>query len=141
MYSSLTPILAWVALVAICSFAWVKGGQPERFGVAIILAGSAFAFLIHVAAPRSVQPLLLLGGEGSMGLAFLLLALRYASPWLGGAMLFQAVQFSLHAYYLVGELPRDRTYALINNVDTFGVVACILVGALLAWRKRSRAAK
>ena len=76
-----------------------------------------------------------------MGLAFLTLALRHASPWLGGAMLFQAIQFSLHAYYLVGELPRDFTYAVINNIDTIGVLACILVGALLAWRKRMRAAK
>jgi hypothetical protein len=141
MYSSLIPILAWVALVAICGLAWIKGGQPERLGVVIILVGSAFAFLVHFAAPASIQALLLLGGEGSMGLAFLMLALRYASPWLGGAMLFQAIQFSLHAYYLVGELPRDRTYALINNIDTFGVLACILVGALLAWRKRARLAK
>ena len=141
MYSSLVPILAWVALVAICGLAWVKGGQPERWGVVIVLVGSAYAFLVHLAAPTSIQAFLLLAGEGGMGLAFLMLALRYASPWLGGAMLFQAIQFSLHAYYLVGELPRDFTYALVNNIDTFGVLACILTGALLAWRKRTRPAK
>ncbi len=141
MYSSIVPVLAWVVLVAICGFAWIKGGQPERLGVAIVLGGSAFALIVHLAAPASIQPLLLLAGEGAMGLAFLMLALRYASPWLGGAMLFQAVQFSLHAYYLVGELKRDRTYALVNNIDTFGVLVCILFGAVMAWRKRVRAAK
>jgi hypothetical protein len=141
MYSSIIPILAWVALIAICGFAWIKGGKPERLGVVIILAGGGFAFLVHLIAPASLQMLLLLAGEGAMGLAFLMLALTYASPWLGGAMLFQAVQFSLHAYYLVGELRRDHTYALINNIDTFGVLICVLAGALSAWRKRTRLAK
>ena len=141
MYSSIVPVLAWVALVAICGFAWLKGGQPERLGVVIVLGGSAFALGVHLAAPAAIQPLLLLAGEGAMGLAFLMLALRYASPWLGAAMLFQAVQFSLHAYYLVGELKRDRTYALVNNIDTFGVLVCILVGSVLTWRERARAAK
>lgn len=137
MYSSIVPILVWLLILAVFAFAWVKGGQPERWGVAIVLAGGGFALLVHLVAPASIQALLLLAGEGAMGLAFLMLALRYASPWLGGAMLFQAIQFSLHAYYLVGELPRDRTYAVINNIDTVGVLACILTGALITWRKRT----
>ncbi|WP_425994908.1 hypothetical protein [Caulobacter sp. DWR1-3-2b1] len=141
MYSSLEPILVWLLIIAVFAFAWAKGGAPERWGVGIVLAGGAFALLVHWGAPASLHALLLLGGEGAMGLAFLMLALRYASPWLGGAMLFQAIQFSLHAYYLVGELPRDFTYAVINNIDTLGVLACILLGALLAWRKRNRLAK
>ena len=72
-----------------------------------------------------------------MGGGFLYLALRYMSQWLGVAMLLQAIQFSLHAYYLVGELPRDRTYALINNLDSIGVLACILIGTLMTWRRRA----
>jgi hypothetical protein len=50
-------------------------------------------------------------------------------------MILQAVQFSLHAYYLVGERPHDRSYAIVNNIDTLGVLLCILVGTLLAWRQ------
>ncbi|WP_421736671.1 hypothetical protein [Caulobacter sp.] len=141
MYSSIVPILIWLIIIAVCAFGWIKGGAPERWGVAIVLSGSAYALLAHMVTPLSLQPLLLLAGEGAMGLAFLMLALRYASPWLGGAMLFQAIQFSLHAYYLVGELKRDRTYALVNNIDTLGVLVCILVGAVLAWRKRTHLAK
>jgi hypothetical protein len=141
MYTSLAPIFGWTVLIAILAFAWIKGGVSERYGVVIVLVGAAFAFLVHMLAPTALQPFLLLSGEGAMGVAFLVLALRYTSPWLGGAMLFQAIQFSLHAYYLVGELPRDYTYAVINNIDTLGVLACILVGTLMAWRKRTRAAK
>lgn len=141
MYTSLAPIFGWTALIAILALAWIKGGMSERYGVVIVLVGAAYAFLVHMFAPTALQPFLLLLGEGAMGVAFLVLALRYTSPWLGGAMLFQAIQFSLHAYYLVGDLPRDYTYAVINNIDTLGVLACILIGTLLAWRKRNRLAK
>lgn len=141
MYTSIAPILVWILILAAVAFAWVKGGWPERSGVVIVLTGSAFALGVHWLASPDLQALLLLAGEGAMGLAFLILALRHASPWLGGAMLFQAVQSSLHAYYLIGERPRDFTYGLINNIDTLGVLACILTGAVLAWRKRVRAAK
>jgi hypothetical protein len=141
MYTSIAPIIGWTVLIAILALAWVKGGVSERYGVVIVLLGAAFAFLTHMFAPAGLQAFLLLAGEGAIGVAFLVLALRYASPWLGGAMLFQAIQFSLHAYYLVGELPRDYLYAMINNLDTLGVLACILVGTLLAWRKRARLAK
>ena len=47
----------------------------------------------------------------------LVLAVRYANLWIGAAMLFQAAQFSLHAYYLVMDLPHDRLHAWINNAD------------------------
>ena len=141
MYTSIAPIFGWVVLVAVLALASWKGGQAERFGVAIVLIGAAFAFLVHLSAPSSLQTFLLLAGEGAMGVAFLVLALRYISPWLGAAMLLQAIQFGLHAYYLVGELPRDRTYAIVNNLDSLGVLLCILVGTVLAWRKRVRLAK
>lgn len=141
MYTSLAPIFGWTVLIAILALAWIKGGMSERYGVVIVLLGAAYAFLVHIFAPTALQTFLLLFGEGAMGVAFLVLALRYTSPWLGGAMLFQAIQFSLHAYYLVGDLPRDYMYAVINNIDTLGVLACILVGTLLAWRKRTRLAK
>jgi len=141
MYTSLAPIIGWTVLVAILVVAFLKGGLAERFGALLVLISAAAAMAIHVLAPRDLQPTLLLMDEAFLALGFLLLALRYTSVWLGGAMILQAVQFSLHAYYLVGELPRNRTYAIINNVDTIGVLACILVGTLLAWRKRTRAAK
>ncbi|WP_419319944.1 hypothetical protein ACN2C7_03755 [Caulobacter sp. ErkDOM-E] len=141
MYTSLAPIIGWTVLVAILVVAFLKGGLAERFGALLVLISAAVAMAIHVLAPRDLQPTLLLMDEAFLALGFLLLALRYTSVWLGGAMILQAVQFSLHAYYLVGELPRNRTYAIINNVDTIGVLACILVGTLLAWRKRTRAAK
>jgi hypothetical protein len=72
---------------------------------------------------------------------FLLLAVRYANLWLGAAMIFQAAQFSLHAYYLVMELPHDRMHAWINNTDDWGILVAISVGTVLAMRRREALAR
>lgn len=141
MYTSIAPMIGWMVLITVLALACWKGGRAERLGAMIVLAGAAYALLAHTVAPKGATALLLLLGEGAMGGGFLFLALRYMSPWLGVAMLLQAIQFSLHAYYLVGEVPRGRTYAIVNNLDSIGVLACILIGTILAWRKRARAAK
>ena len=141
MYSSIIPILAWVLVLAICALAWIKGDRPVRLGVVMVLAAALAAMAIHQFSPPEWQATLLLADDGFLAMGFLFLALRYASVWLGGAMILQAVQFSLHAFYFVADRPHDRLYSTINNIDSLGVLFCILVGALLAWRKRAGAGK
>lgn len=141
----MSPLIAawmgWAVLIIVLVLACWKGSRAERLGVAIFLTGAVYAMLVYQFVPRSFVPTLLLLGEGAMGVGFLFLAMRYMNAWLGVAMLLQAIQFSLHAYYLVGRLPRDRTFAMVNNLDSIGVLLCILVGTLLTWRKRVQAAK
>jgi hypothetical protein len=72
---------------------------------------------------------------------FLILAVRYASLWLGAAMLFQAAQFGVHSYYLVMELPHDLMHAWINNADDWGILISMIVGAVLAIRRRGALAR
>lgn len=55
-------------------------------------------------------------------------------------MLLQAMQFSLHAFYIVVEKAHDRLYSIVNNLDTIGVILCVLVGTLISWRRRAKAA-
>lgn len=141
MHMSAFMILPLAVFFTVCALALVKGGPPERFGALIVLGATVGVELIHSFGPRDLQSLLLLGIDGLVAAGFLLIALRYASLWLGGAMLLQAVQFSLHAYYLVTEQRLDQNYKIINNIDTFGVLLCILIGTILTWRKRARAAK
>lgn len=134
--SLLFLILSWALIFCVCVFAMAKGGQAERYGAMIVVAGTVGVAAVHMTIPREFQGGLLLALDGFVGGGFLLLALRYASFWLGGALLLQAIQFSLHAYYFVTGARRDNTYALINNLDSAGVLLCILLGALIAWRRR-----
>ena len=135
------PLLGWSATLLVCAFAWLKGSAAERWGSAIVLIGSIVAALIQISLRGQPEALALLLSEGLYSLAFLMLALRYTSPWLGGAMLLQAMQFGLHAYYIVAERRHDLTYGLVNNFNTIGVLLCILFGIFASARRKSRAAK
>lgn len=130
-------ILPLAVIFTVCALALVKGAPPERFGAVIVLVTTLCVALVHLFAPEESQGFMLLGVDGLVAAGFLVIALRYASLWLGGAMLFQAVQFSLHAYYLVTQQPLDRNYKTVNNIDTAGVLLCILIGTLVSWRRRA----
>ncbi len=139
MYTSPLPLIGWGATLAVFALAWWKGGQPERYGASLKLATSLIALVVHIALKQQTISIALLIADGVLALGFLLLAIRYASLWTGACMILQAGQFSLHAYYLVAELARDRLYAVTNNLVTLGILVCILTGTLLAWRRRSGA--
>ena len=135
MTNELLWILIWLLIALVCALAFLRGSAPEKWGAAIILAGAVYGFVLNWLHLDAIHSLLQLAGEGAIGLGFLMLALRYTSAWLGGAMILQAVQFSLHAYYLIAAKPHDYLYALVNNVDTLAVLACLLTGTLIAWRR------
>jgi len=114
-------------IFSVCLFAVLKGGPAERRAGLIFAAGALGVELVHLTVPRELQGSLLLAADGFVAGGFLLLALRYPSAWLGAAMLLQGVQFSLHAYYFVTGAERGNTYAMINNLDSAGVLLCMLV--------------
>lgn len=128
-------IVGWIVLFGTCLYAWFKGAAPERFGAAFLFLGTFAAMVIDhtVAAPLRTTPTLI--GEGLLALGFLLLAIRYTSLWLGGAMILQGIQFSLHAFYIVMERGHDWLFAAISNLVTFGIIGCVLLGTTLAWRR------
>jgi hypothetical protein len=132
-------------LVGVFAFALWKGDVAERAGGGMNLAAGLFAMFLQPLLQRSAQPTALLLVDGALAAGFLFLALRYASLWLGGALLLQAVQFSLHAYYIVGASRPDFNHSLgfkvVNNLDTTGINICIFLGTIMAWRRRARAAK
>lgn len=140
---SMSPLLMFMLAVifSVCIFAVVKGGPAERRAGLIFAAAAIGVEVIHSFAPRDLQGGLLLAMDGFVAGGFLLLALRYANVWLGVAMLLQGIQFSLHAYYFVAGGHRGNTYAMINNLDSAGVLLCMLVGTIIAWRKRAHAEK
>lgn len=141
MYHSVLPLLGWTITLAVALLAWFRGGLPERYG-ALVFVGAGLAVLIsHTILPVAAEGLSLLAIDALMALSFLALAIRYASLWIGAAMLLQAGQFSLHAWYLVSGLDRDRFYAVANNLITVGILACILVGTLISWRRRAKASQ
>ena len=140
MPESLPTQIGWLVTLAVLALAWWKGGRPERYGATLKVVTSLIALGIHDLLKQGSISEALLTADGVLAIGFLALAIRYASLWIGAAMLLQAGQFSLHAWYLVSELERDRFYAITNNLVTVGILVCILVGTLISWRRRVKAA-
>lgn len=120
-----------------CAFALWKGGPAERIAAAIIVANVVFGFLNWSFVQSQIVDL---GIDGLSALALLAVTLRFASPWLGAAMLVYALQFGLDAYYLVLERPSasDKLHVAINNADSLAISLCLAAGTIVAWRRRAR---
>jgi hypothetical protein len=137
MYSSVLVQVLFLAPLATLAFAVWKGDLAVRLGALIY-------FLLNLVALPAVSRLAPGGGSetaqviedliGSMG--FLFLAVRFANLWVGAVMLVQAGQFSLHAYYLVMELPHDRLHAWLTNSGDWLIIVCLVAGTVIAWRRR-----
>jgi hypothetical protein len=118
------------------AFALWKGDMPARIAGVVNLIDVVGVLGIMLITQAQVGEALQLAADFAWAVGLLFLVVRYAYRWLGVTMLLQAVQFSLHAYYLVMEIPKDRFHAWVNNTDNFGILICICAGTALAIRRR-----
>jgi hypothetical protein len=132
-----------IVLDALCAlgamFALWKGGTAERAAALVIIANILIGEIGSYLAPSN-SDLIRFVNDGLTALVILGITIRYGALWMGGVMLFYAVQFSLHSFYLVTGRPRDFWHAVINNVDFNGIIWCLIIGAAVAWRGRVKAA-
>ncbi|HEY5106449.1 MAG TPA: hypothetical protein VII73_06710 [Caulobacteraceae bacterium] len=138
MFYSIYPRLGIVLLIGTLLLALWKGGVAERIGACLNVGNGFVTMALHPFLNPDAAAIATLAFDAIAAVGFLFLAMRYASLWLGAAMLFQAVQFSLHAYYLVNTLSPDVTHAWINNFDTTGINIAIILGTVSVWRRRVR---
>jgi hypothetical protein len=137
MSSSLqTYILLSLILVAVCVFALWKGGPAERRGATVVIVLSLLERLLH-AFPQPWWPIISLCGDALTALGLLLIAVRYASLWLGGVMLLYAAQFTLHSFYLVTDRSSDTPlHIVISDINFAAILVCLTAGTAMAWRGR-----
>lgn len=86
--------------------------------------------------PHSFETLFRLTLDGLTAVGLLVVAIRYASFWLGGVMLLYAAQFSLHAFYMVTARPIDLMHIKINNMNFLGISIALAIGTIVGWRQR-----
>lgn len=139
MLAMLIQIVGWTLIAGAFLFAWWKGGDAERWGGTLNLACNLIGLVTLVLPSESRQTGLLIA-DGILAFGLLILAVRYASLWIGGAMLLQAVQFMLHTYYFVLELRHNVFFGVVNNLVLVGVIVCLVLGTIVSWRKRAMVA-
>jgi hypothetical protein len=136
MYHSPLAILVVFSAIGVAPFALWKGDGAARIAGVVSALNSLTLPVALTFFQQGIGEVLELTIDFVWAIGLLLLVVRYAYRWLGVTMLLQAVQFSLHAYYLVMGLKPDRLHAWVNNLDTVGISLSIFVGTLLAWRRR-----
>jgi hypothetical protein len=143
MFSLLEQAFALVLLAGTVVFVALRGGPPERLGIAMIVAAWIGTIVAHELTRPVLPVLTFLILDGVVTVGFLIVAVRYSSLWLGGAMICQAVSFGAHAMWLFDEDSLSRQsrylYVAVTNVVGF-LVLFILIGGTFATIARRRRA-
>ena len=132
----LVVLIGWLLIAGVCFSAWRWGEKAERMGALLILGVSISFALADRLPDRDLTRGAYLLLDGALALGLLILALKFARAWVGVALLLQAVQFSLHAYYLVAGRRYDNVYAMVNNLVSLGVLLSLAAGTALVWIRR-----
>jgi hypothetical protein len=120
---------------SVAAFGIWKGDSAVRWAALVQLCTSVDP-LLALALGGDWNETLELGTGLVAAAIYLLLAVRFANLWIGAAMLLQAAEFSLDSFYLVADRPLDHLHAWINNSCEWGIVLCILSGAMLSIIRR-----
>lgn len=142
MYQTLeSQILLGLVIVSV-AFAWWKGGAPERIGALFNGVICLAVPMVQLAMHESMHTLPILVADGVLAMGFLILAIRYATLWLGAAMILQAIGFTMHSALMLGVIqhPEYFYYAAMNAMSA-GVLLSIIVGTAYAWVVRRRNAR
>jgi hypothetical protein len=136
MYHSPLAILVIASAVVAAVFALWRGDTAARIAGVVSALNALLLPASRIFLQQHVGEVVQLAVDFVWAIGLLILVVRFAYRWLGVTMLLQAVQFSLHAYYLVMERAPDHLHAWINNLDTLGISLSIIAGTVLAWRRR-----
>lgn len=132
--------IALISLAGTCALSWWKGGATERLGSLALAVTVVGTHILRILSDQLVPTAVLFGSDVVLSFAFLVIAVRYSSLWLGAAMLFQALCFALHAVQFGDEdAPRWHgmiIYLLLNNILYYLVQASLVGGTLATIRMR-----
>ena len=137
--------LANLALtVGVCLFALIKGDAPARWGGGLRLSVQILEVCVQSALHSHIQNDNVwmavddLADTAIVSFGFLYIALRYASPWLAGAMVIQGTAFYIDRVFLDVNPGDHLSYALEENLVAIGVAICLFVATVSAIRQRQK---
>lgn len=136
--------VSFTATIGASIFAIAKGDVPARWGGLLRLSILMLEFLIQATLHSHLQNNNIwmavddLADTAFVSFGFLYLALRYASPWLAGAMVIQGTAFYADRVFLDVNPGEHLSYALEENLIAIGVAVCLFVATVSAIRQRQR---
>ena len=140
MFHLVEPYIALLLMLATVVFAYWKGGQPERLGAAMIMVTWLGTILAQIPGHQEVWIFMVF--DGLLAVGFLVVAVRYSSLWLGGAMICQAVSFGAQALRLSDDARAWHghwVFILVINVISYLVLLILIGGTFASIARRRRA--
>lgn len=139
MFDTWTSQVGAVLVVAVCLFAFLKGGETERIGAgAYILGWFASLLLQNGGALYQAQ-------YGVMAMDILMLAVlifltwRSRTAWPAWAAACQLLVVASHVVSMTDLRPQLGSYIAVINLAGLGVLIAIGVGTFWAWQERRAA--
>ncbi|QUD86616.1 hypothetical protein [Phenylobacterium montanum] len=113
-------------LTLTCAYAWWKGGRAEKLGMMVVAGCWIGSDLLRAISGELIPTVILFGADAAFSIGLLIIAIRYASVWVGMAMLLESMLFALHGIQLDdADAPRWRgmvVYLLLNNMISYSVL-------------------
>ena len=142
-FRGIEPYIALILMLATTVFALWKGGPPERLGAVTIIVIWVGTVIAQALTSPAYSGLSLLVSDGLAAVGFLVVAIRFSSLWLGGAMMCEAVAFVAHAMRLSDNervlWHGANVYVLVVNISSYLVLSVLIGGAIATIRRRRRA--
>lgn len=137
--SGLFSQIGLLLLCAACLFAWLKGGAAERAGATLIAVAWIASLCVQALTPGSSHEMFLLAFDFLLAFGLLAMAIRYASLWLGTAMILQGVILALHSEAMAGWSLNVRQYVIALDVCSIGMLGPIVWATAVHWRRTAHA--
>ena len=139
MSSILISQIGLLLLTGACLFAWLKGGPAERAGASLIGAAWVGSLAVQSLTPAASHEIYLLIFDFLLAFGLLAIAIRFASFWLGVAMVLQGLVLALHAESMSGWSLNLRQYIISLNLCSAGMLLAVVVATAAYWLRSSRA--
>ena len=139
MFQTLYSQLGAIVMIAMCIFAFLKGGDIERLGAGAYLLGWFATMLMQGGMDQSTVPYGMFAIDIGILAVFAGLTWRSRRTWPAWAAGLQLLTVMSHILIMIDtRLPIASLYTVMNLVS-YLIIICIAVGTFWAWQERKAA--
>ncbi|MBA4804096.1 MAG: hypothetical protein H2038_05540 [Brevundimonas sp.] len=136
MFETIYSQLVLAAAVAVVTFAFAKGDEPERIGAAAYAMVFLATTMIKGSSSLSLPRWGVMGVETVLLVVFIGLAWHSRRPWPVWAASFQALVVTGYVLVAASLRPPHNAVAAVINMSNYALLIALAVGTFWAWQER-----
>lgn len=140
MLDTLFSQIGAILWLGVCAFAIAMGGKPERQAAGALVIGWLATLAMRSDTDLSAGVWLTMGIEALLFLVLLGLGWKTNRTWPIWAAAFQFITVLVHVVVMIDIRIRAIAYISAYTIGTYGVLICVAVGTIRAWRRRDEQA-